>query len=185
MEALLEVVFSIRVKQATNNIFCSFNMFKYVSLLQLSTSSCSQLVLLPLPPSSFVLQFILAVCCLASAAAAPGYLGGLAAPALPLAAAPAISYGHSLAAPSLASYGLAHGPALAAPAYSSISLAPRISYAAPALAHAPLSLGHAPLGLAHAPLGLGLAHAPLAAPLGLGIKSYGSPALGLGLGHGW
>lgn len=159
-------------------------MFKYVSLLQFSTSSRRQLVLLP-PPSPFVLQFVLAVYCLASAAAAPGYLGGLAAPALPLAAAPAISYGHSLAAPSIASYGLAHGPALAAPAYSSISLAPRISYAAPALAHAPLSLGHAPLGLAHAPLGLGLAHAPLAAPLGLGIKSYASPALGLGLGHGW
>lgn len=137
------------------------------------------------PP--FVLQVVLAVCCLASVSAAPGYLGGLAAPAaLPLAAAPAISYGHSLAAPSIASYGLAHGPALAAPAYShSLSLAPRISYAAPALAHAPLGLAHAPLGLAHAPLGLGLAHAPLAAPLGLGIKSYASPALGLGLGHGW
>ncbi|XP_034108114.1 cuticle protein 16.5 [Drosophila sulfurigaster albostrigata] len=118
--------------------------------------------------------FVLAFCCLASAAAAPGYLGGLAAPALPLAAAPAISYGHALAAPSIASYGLAprlsyaapalaHAP-LAAPAYSSYGLAPRISYAAPAIAHA------APLGLAHA-------------PLGLGYRSYAAPALSLG--HGW
>jgi len=124
---------------------------------------------------------VLAVFCLASAAAAPGYLGGLAAaPALPLAHAPAISYGHALAAPSYSSYGLSHrvsyaAPALAhaplaAPAYSHYGLAPRISYAAPAIAHAPLGLAHAPLGLAHA-------------PHGLGYSSYAAPALSLG--HGW
>ncbi|XP_064540987.1 cuticle protein 16.5 [Drosophila montana] len=136
--------------------------------------------------------FVVAFCCLASAAAAPGYLGGLAAgPGLPLAAAPAISYGHALGAPSLGSYGLgprysyaapalAHAP-LAAPAYSAYGLGPRISYASPALAHAPLGLAHGPLGLAHAPLGL--AHGPLAAPLGLGYRSYAAPALSLG--HGW
>jgi len=129
----------------------------------------------------------LAVFCLASAAAAPGYLGGLAAaPALPLAAAPAISYGHALAAPSISSYGLSHrisyaAPALAhaplaAPAYGHYGLASH--YAAPAIAHgAPLGLAHAPLGLAHAPLGL--SHAPL----GLGYRSYAAPALSLG--HGW
>nr|XP_016942677.2 cuticle protein 70, isoforms A and B [Drosophila suzukii] len=137
--------------------------------------------------------FVFAAFCLASAAAAPGYLGGLASPALPLAAAPAISYGHALAGPSIASYGLA----------------PRLSYASPALAHGPLAgpaistyglglshghlgLAHGSLGLASAPLGLahgslGLAHAPLAAPLGLGYKSA-YPALaapGYGLAHGW
>ncbi|KAH8339250.1 hypothetical protein KR074_008594, partial [Drosophila pseudoananassae] len=134
------------------------------------------------------LQFVFAVFCLASAAAAPGYLGGLGGP-LPLAAAPAISYGHALAGPSIASYGLAprilsptlaHAP-LAAPAISTYGLGPRIL--SPSLAHAPLSYAHAPLGLAHAPLA-----APLAAPLGLGYKSLVSPALAapaLGLAHGW
>ncbi|KAL7733532.1 hypothetical protein ACLKA6_005001 [Drosophila palustris] len=116
---------------------------------------------------------VLAVFCLASAAAAPGYLGGLhAAPALPLAAAPAISYGHSLAAPSISSYGLGH----------------RISYAAPALAHAPLAApAYAHYGLASHYAAPALAHgAPLGlahAPLGLGYRSYAAPALSLG--HGW
>ncbi|XP_022229217.1 cuticle protein 16.5 [Drosophila obscura] len=158
--------------------------------------------------------FVFAVCCLASAAAAPGYLGGLGAPSLPLAAAPAISYGHALSAPayshgltgpSYASYGLAprisyaapalaHAP-LAAPAISAYGLGPRLSYASPALAHAPLGLGPAPLGLglAHGPLGLshgplGLSHGPLGAPLGLGYKSIVGPSLAApsyGLAHGW
>ncbi|EDV95729.1 cuticle protein 16.5 [Drosophila grimshawi] len=121
--------------------------------------------------------FVFAVICLASAAAAPGYLGGLhGAPALGLAAAPAISYGHSIAAPSYASYGLGHS--YAAPALSHYGLGPRISYSAPALSHAPLALSHGPLALSHAPLGL--SHG---APLGLGYKSYAAPALSLG--HGW
>lgn len=115
----------------------------------------------------------MAVFCLASATAAPGYLGGLAAaPALPLAAAPAISYGHALAAPSIASYGLSPRLSYAAPALAHASLAAPAythyglgaQYAAPAYAHA------APLGLAHA-------------PLGLGYRSYAAPALSLG--HGW
>ncbi|XP_034657525.1 cuticle protein 12.5 isoform X1 [Drosophila subobscura] len=149
--------------------------------------------------------FLFAVVCLASAAAAPGYLGGLGGPSLPLAAAPAISYGHALAAPayshgltapSYASYGLAprisyaapalaHAP-LAAPAISAYGLGPRLSYASPALAHAPLGLAHGPLGLSHGPLGL--AHGPLGSPLGLGYKSLVGPSLAApayGLAHGW
>ncbi|XP_037720574.1 uncharacterized protein LOC119553952 [Drosophila subpulchrella] len=139
--------------------------------------------------------FVFAAFCLASAAAAPGYLGGLASPALPLAAAPAISYGHALAGPSIASYGLAprlslaHAP-LAAPAISTYGLG--LGHGPLGLAHGSLGLAHAPLGLAHGSLGLahgslGLAHAPLAAPLGLGYKSA-YPALaapGYGLAHGW
>ncbi|XP_068139841.1 cuticle protein 12.5 [Drosophila tropicalis] len=142
---------------------------------------------------------VIAVFCVCSSAAAPGYLGGLAA-----APAPAISYGHALSGPSIASYGLAapqlsyaapalaHGPVLA---HSSISLGPKISYASPALAAAPLGLAHAPLRLAHAPLGLahaplGLSHGSLASPygLGLGYRSIAAPALSapaLGLAHGW
>ncbi|KAM8710930.1 hypothetical protein ACLKA7_017545 [Drosophila subpalustris] len=113
---------------------------------------------------------VLAVFCLASAAAAPGYLGGL-----PLAAAPAVSYGHALAAPSISAYGLGHGLSYAAPALAPAPLAP---LAAPAYASYGLASHYAAPALAHgAPLGLARA------PLALGYRSYAAPALSLG--HGW